>query len=39
MSAPRVSVICIFYQAERFLAEALNSVLAQDFDDWTSLST
>jgi len=34
-SAPvRVSVITIFMNAERFLAEAINSVLAQDFVDF-----
>jgi len=27
---PRVSVICIFYDAERFFREAIDSVLAQD---------
>lgn len=37
MRSPRVSVICIFYQAERFLAEAVDSVLAQDFADWELL--
>lgn len=34
---PRVSIVCIFYDAERFLAEALDSVLAQDFADWELL--
>lgn len=37
MPAPRVSVICIFHQAERFLAEAVDSVLAQDFRDFELL--
>jgi glycosyltransferase involved in cell wall biosynthesis len=31
---PRVSVIIIFLNAERFLAEAIESVLAQDFQDF-----
>ena len=30
MTSPRVSVICIFYNAERFFAEAIDSVLAQE---------
>ena len=34
MATPRVSVICIFFNAERFLAEAIESVLAQDFQDF-----
>ncbi|MDX6504082.1 MAG: hypothetical protein QOE29_1207 [Gaiellaceae bacterium] len=34
MSAPRVSVVTIFFQAERFLEEAIQSVLAQTFPDW-----
>ena len=34
MPAPRVSVICIFYNAARFIREALDSVLAQDFTDY-----
>lgn len=33
-SRPRVSIVCIFYDAERFLTEAVDSVLAQDFADW-----
>jgi len=37
MSPPRVSVICIFFQAERFLAEAIDSVLAQHFADFELL--
>lgn len=32
-AAPRVSVITIFLNAEHYLAEAINSVLAQDFCD------
>lgn len=36
-SPPRVSVICIFYQAERFFAEAIDSVLAQTFTDFELL--
>lgn len=36
--APRVSVITTFYNAESFLAEAVDSVLAQrGFDDWELL--
>ena len=34
---PRVSVIVIFYQAERFLGEALDSVLGQSFSSWELL--
>ena len=37
MMAPRVSVICTFLNAERFLAEAIDSVLAQDFRDFELL--
>ncbi len=33
-AAPRVSVICPFLDAEAFIAESLDSVLAQDFDDF-----
>jgi glycosyltransferase involved in cell wall biosynthesis len=32
--AARVSVICIFFEAERFLREAIDSVLAQDFGEF-----
>lgn len=32
--APLVSVIIIFYNAERFLLEAIESVLAQSLPDW-----
>jgi glycosyltransferase involved in cell wall biosynthesis len=32
--APRVSVITAFLDAERFIAEAIDSVLAQDFHDF-----
>jgi glycosyltransferase involved in cell wall biosynthesis len=32
VTTPRVSVICIFFNAERFLREAVDSVLAQEFD-------
>lgn len=31
---PRVSVITIFLNAERFIAEAIDSVLAQEFRDF-----
>ena len=34
MAAPRVSVICIFLNEERFLAEAIESILAQEFGDF-----
>lgn len=34
---PRVSVICIFFNEERFLAEAVDSVLTQDFEDFELL--
>ena len=34
---PRVSVITIFRDAERFLAEAIESVRAQSFGDWELL--
>ena len=35
MTGPRiVSVITTFLDAERFLAETVESVLAQDFDAW-----
>ncbi len=37
MAEPRVSVIIIFLNEERFLAEAVNSVLAQNFRDWELL--
>jgi len=33
-TAPRVSVISVFLNAERFIAEAIESVLAQDFSDF-----
>lgn len=32
--APRVSVVAIFFNEERFLHEAIESVLAQRFADW-----
>jgi glycosyltransferase involved in cell wall biosynthesis len=35
--APRVSVITIFLDAERFLEEAIESVLAQSYDAWELL--
>jgi glycosyltransferase involved in cell wall biosynthesis len=31
---PRVSAVLIFLNAEAFIAEAIDSVLAQSFDDW-----
>lgn len=34
MSAPHVSAIIIFWNEERFLQEAIDSVLAQTFSDW-----
>lgn len=37
MTLPRVSVIVIFYQAERFLREAVDSVLGQTFSSWELL--
>ena len=37
MTEPRVSVICIFLNEEKFLAEAIESVLAQEFEDWELL--
>jgi glycosyltransferase involved in cell wall biosynthesis len=36
-SKPLVSVITIFLNAERFIAEAIESVLAQSYDDWELL--
>lgn len=35
--APRVSIITIFLDEERFLADAIASVKAQTFDDWELL--
>ena len=37
MSHPKVTVICIFYNAECFFSEAVESVLAQDFGDFELL--
>jgi glycosyltransferase involved in cell wall biosynthesis len=37
MNQPRVSVIIIFFNEARFLAEAINSVFAQSFGDWELL--
>ena len=37
MAAPRVSIICPFLDAEAFLAEAIESVLGQDFTDFELL--
>ncbi len=31
---PRVTIVCIFLNEERFLREAIDSVLAQDLADW-----
>lgn len=36
-SSPRVSVISAFLNAQKYLAEAIESVLAQDFDDFELL--
>ena len=36
-STPRVSVVTIFYNAETYLAEAIESVLAQDYRDFEFL--
>lgn len=36
-ASPRVSVITIFLNEERFLAEAIGSVLAQTYGDWELL--
>jgi glycosyltransferase involved in cell wall biosynthesis len=33
-TAPRVSIVSTFLNAERFIAEAIDSVLAQDFQDF-----
>jgi glycosyltransferase involved in cell wall biosynthesis len=35
--APAVSVVIVFWNAERFIGEAIESVLAQSFDDWELL--
>ena len=35
--SPRVSIVCIFLNAERFLREAVESVLRQDFEDYELL--
>lgn len=37
MLSPRVSIICIFFNAERFLDEALESVVRQAFEDYELL--
>ena len=34
MSAPAVSVAMVTFEQERFIAEAIESVLAQEFTDW-----
>ena len=36
-ATPRISVICAFFNAERYLAETVESVLAQDHDDFELL--
>ena len=35
--SPRVSVVLIFLDAERFLADAIDSVFLQSYDDWELL--
>jgi len=37
VSQPNVTVICIFHDAERFLPEAIHSVMAQNFDHFELL--
>ena len=37
MSHPKVTVICIFHNGERFFPEAIRSVLAQDLDNFELL--
>jgi glycosyltransferase involved in cell wall biosynthesis len=37
MTRPRVSVVCPFFNAEIYLAEAIESVLAQDYSDFELL--
>lgn len=37
MSHPKVTAICIFHNADRFLSEAIESVLTQDFGDFELL--
>lgn len=37
MSAPRVSVITIFFNAEEFLDEAIGSVIGQTYESWELL--
>jgi glycosyltransferase involved in cell wall biosynthesis len=37
MNPPLVSIICPFYNSERFLSEAIESVLGQDFRDFELL--
>jgi glycosyltransferase involved in cell wall biosynthesis len=32
--SPKISVICIFYNAEKYFVDAIESVLAQSFDDF-----
>ena len=34
---PRVSVITVFFNAERFLREAIESAIAQEYEDWELL--
>lgn len=36
-TAPRVSIVMPVYNVERYIAEAIDSVLAQTFDDWELL--
>lgn len=37
MHSPRVSIVCIFFNGERYLDEAIESVLRQDFQDFELL--
>jgi glycosyltransferase involved in cell wall biosynthesis len=37
LQGPRVSVVTVFYDAEEFIEEAIESALAQTFDNWELL--